>query len=135
MDDLAANDPHFAKMIGWTGEPLPFTDTFAQIWSLGYVHGTLYAGTRPASLLASENGGKDWERIRALTDHPSARGWDPGAAGVVLDTILRDPGNPQKLWVGIPAAGVFAPEGRGGTSGTGSPHCRGDAGRPRGPPH
>ena len=28
MDDLAANDPHFAKMIGWTSEPLPFTDTF-----------------------------------------------------------------------------------------------------------
>jgi hypothetical protein len=43
MDDWAANDPHFAKMIGWTSEPLPFTDTLAQIWSLGYAHGTLYA--------------------------------------------------------------------------------------------
>jgi len=31
---LAANDPNFAKMIGWTDEPLPFTDAFAQIWSL-----------------------------------------------------------------------------------------------------
>ena len=34
MDDWAANDPHFAKMIGWTSEPLPFTDTFAQIANL-----------------------------------------------------------------------------------------------------
>ena len=34
MDDWAANDPNFAKMIGWTDEPLPFTDAFAQIWSL-----------------------------------------------------------------------------------------------------
>src|SRR3954465_3212565 len=25
MDDWAANDPDFAKMISWTGEPLPFT--------------------------------------------------------------------------------------------------------------
>ena len=30
MDDWAANDPNFAKMIGWTDEPLPFTDAFAQ---------------------------------------------------------------------------------------------------------
>ncbi len=70
MDDWAANDPNFAKMIGWTDEPLPFADMFAQIWSLGYAHGTLYAGTKPANLLASENGGKDWKRIQALTDHP-----------------------------------------------------------------
>jgi hypothetical protein len=81
MDDWAANDPNFAKMIGWTDEPLPFTDAFAQIWSLGYAHGTLYAGTKPANLLASENGGKDWNRIQALTDHPSANSWNPGALG------------------------------------------------------
>ena len=31
MDDWAANDLNFAKMIGWTDEPLPFTDAFAQI--------------------------------------------------------------------------------------------------------
>ena len=110
MDDWAANDPNFAKMIGWTDEPLPFTDAFAQIWSLCYAHGTLYAGTKPASLLASENGGKDWKQIQALTDHPSADSWNPGAAGLVLHTIVSDPGNPKKLWVGISAAGVFATE-------------------------
>ncbi len=41
-----------------------FTNEFAQIWSLGYAHGTLYAGTKPASLLVSENGGKDWKRVQ-----------------------------------------------------------------------
>ncbi|MGC1747235.1 MAG: exo-alpha-sialidase, partial [Pseudolabrys sp.] len=115
MDDWAANDPNFAKMIGWTDEPLPFTDAFAQIWSLGYAHGTLYAGTKPANLLASENGGKDWNRIQALTDHPSANSWNPGGAGLVLHTIVSDPGNPKKLWVGISAAGVFATEDGGAT--------------------
>jgi len=80
---LAANDGNFAKMIGWTAEPLPFADAFAQIWSLGYAHGTLYAGTKPASLLASENGGRDRVRIDGLTDHPSAATWNPGGAGLM----------------------------------------------------
>ena len=115
MDDWAANDSNFAKMIGWTNEPLPFSDAFAQIWSLSYAHGTLYAGTKPANLLASENGGQDWKRIQALTDHPSASSWNPGAAGLVLHTIVSDPSNPKKLWVGISAAGVFATEDGGAT--------------------
>jgi hypothetical protein len=110
MDDWAANDPNFAKMIGWTGEPLPFADAFSQIWSLEYAHGKLYAGTKPASLLVSEDGGRDWARIQALSDHPSSDSWNPGAAGLVLHTIVSDPGNPKKLWVGISAAGVFATE-------------------------
>ena len=51
MDEWAAKDPDFARMIGWTPEPLPFAGEFSQVWSLGYAHGTLYAGTKPASLL------------------------------------------------------------------------------------
>lgn len=110
MDDWAANDPDFAAMIGWTAEELPFGNEFSQVWSLGYAHGTLYAGTKPASLLASRNGGKGWERLESLTDHPSAAEWSPGGAGLVLHTIVSDPSDPQKLWVGISAAGVFATE-------------------------
>jgi hypothetical protein len=110
MDDWAENDPDFAAMINWNGEVLPFTDTFSQIWSLGHAHGTLYAGTKPASLLASTDGGISWERIEGLTDHPSAGSWNPGAAGLVLHTIVADPADPKKLWIGISAAGVFATE-------------------------
>jgi hypothetical protein len=115
MDEWAAGDADFAKMIGWTDAPLPFGDTFAQIWSLGYSHGTLYAGTKPASLLASTDGGKTWEQLKGLTDHPSADSWNPGAAGLVLHTIVPDPSNAQKLWIGISAAGVFATEDGGKT--------------------
>ena len=110
MDDWAANDAQFAEMIGWTGEELPYGDAFSQIWSLGYAHGKLYAGTKPAGLLVSGDDGKTWDRIEALTNHSSAESWNPGAAGLVLHTIVSDPGNPQKLWVGISAAGVFATE-------------------------
>ncbi|EPX77044.1 WD40/YVTN/BNR-like repeat-containing protein [Litoreibacter arenae] len=115
MDDWAANDADFAKMIGWTEEPLPFGDKFSQIWSLAYAHGKLYAGTKPASLLVSEDQGETWKPVQSLTDHESAEGWNPGAAGLVLHTIVSDPVNPQKLWVGISAAGVFATEDGGKT--------------------
>ncbi|VVT19389.1 sialidase family protein [Hoeflea sp. EC-HK425] len=110
MDDWAENDPDFAAMINWNGEALPFTDTFSQIWSLGHAHGTLYAGTKPASLLASTDGGISWEKVEGLSNHPSAGSWNPGAAGLVLHTIVADPADPKKLWIGISAAGVFATE-------------------------
>ena len=115
MDDWAAKDANVAKMIGWTAAPLPFADSFSQIWSLSYAHGTLYAGTKPASLLASTNGGKDWVKVNGLTDHPSAGSWTPGGVGLTLHTILPDPHNRKKLWVGISAAGVFATEDGGAT--------------------
>ncbi len=110
MDEWAANDPDFAAMIGWTDAPLPFGDDFVQIWSLCFAHGALYAGTKPAGLLVSHDRGETWERVRGLTDHPSADSWNPGAAGLVLHTIVAHPADPQRMWIGISAAGVFATE-------------------------
>ncbi|HQU69953.1 MAG TPA: exo-alpha-sialidase [Albidovulum sp.] len=110
MDELAANDADFAAMIGWTEEALPFNGVFSQVWSLGRAGDTLLAGTKPANLLASKDGGRTWERLEGLTNHPSSGSWSPGAAGLVLHTILSDPADPKKLWIGISAAGVFASE-------------------------
>ncbi len=115
MDDWAANDADFAQMIGWTGAETPFGRDFAQVWSLGRAHGRLYAGTKPASLLESADGGRTWARVQGLSDHPSAGSWQPGAAGLVLHTIVADPDDPRKLWIGISAAGVFATEDGGAT--------------------
>lgn len=115
VDDWAAGDPGFAEMIGWTDEPLPFADGFSQLWSLAHAHGTLYAGTKPASLIASRDGGKTWTKVDGLTDHPSAETWNPGAAGLVLHTIVPHPRDPARMWVGISAAGVFATEDSGVT--------------------
>jgi len=110
MDEWAANDPDFAAMIGWKDTPPPFDDKFSQIWSLHYAHGTLYAGTKPARLLASKDGGRTWGHLEGLANHPSADSWSPGAAGLVLHTIVSDPSDPAKMWIGISAAGVFATE-------------------------
>ena len=115
VDDWAANDADFAKQVGWKDDPLPFGDDFKQIWSLHYADGTLYAGTKPARLLASKDGGITWEKVNGLTDHPSADSWHGGAAGLVLHSIISDPSNPKKMWVGISAAGVFATEDGGAT--------------------
>ena len=115
LDEWAAKDPDFAAMIGWSDTPPPFADRFAQIWSLGLAGDTLYAGTKPASLLASRDGGETWNLVQGLTDHPSAGSWSPGAAGLVLHSIVADPKDPDKLWIGISAAGVFATEDGGKT--------------------
>ncbi|MAS06119.1 MAG: glycoside hydrolase [Ahrensia sp.] len=115
MDEWAANDPGFAEMIGWTDTPPPFGEDFSQIWSLHHAHGVLYAGAKPARFLASKDGGETWEHLEGLANHPSADSWNPGAAGLVLHTIVSDPSDPQKLWIGISAAGVFASE-DGGTT-------------------
>jgi hypothetical protein len=115
MDEWAANDPDFARMIGWTDTPPPFGGDFAQIWSLGHAHGTLYAGTKPAQLLASRDGGATFARVQGLSDHPSADSWNPGAAGLVLHSIVPHPDDPARMWIGISAAGVFATEDGGAT--------------------
>lgn len=115
MDEWAAQDEDFARMIGWTGAPLPFEKGFAQIWSLCHAHGKVYAGTKPASLLVSDDRGASWAKVDSLTDHPSADSWNPGAAGLVLHTIVSHPENPDTLWIGISAAGVFATEDGGKT--------------------
>ncbi len=115
MDDWAAKDADFAAMIGWQDSPLPFDRDFAQIWSLHYANGRLYAGTKPADLLESRDDGTSFARVAGLGAHPSRPDWNGGAAGLILHSIASAPGDPDKLWVGISAAGVFATEDGGAT--------------------
>ena len=82
----------------------------AALWSLGLAGGVLYAGGKPGMLFASRDLGESWEEVTALTEHPSRGEWMPGGAGLVAHTIVADPGDGAKLWVGISAAGVFATE-------------------------
>ena len=111
MDDWLANDPETAAYLGMTASPpAPFTRDISAIWSLGLSGNTLYAGAKPASLFSSTDQGETWSRVHALGDHPSRDSWEPGGAGLILHSIVADPGDPAKLWVGISAAGVFATE-------------------------
>ena len=107
LDTWAANDPGFAEMIGWSEEPAPFGDRFTQVWSLGRAGDRLYAGTKPATLHVSDDDGETWEEVKGLSDHPSREEWVPGGAGLVLHTIVADPADPERVWIGISTAGVF----------------------------
>ena len=57
LDAWAAEDPGFAESIGWEAGEAPFGDEFSQVWSLGLAGERVYAGTKPAALLASNDGG------------------------------------------------------------------------------
>jgi hypothetical protein len=67
---------------------------------------TVYAGVEDAALFRTTDGGLSWRELPALR---SAKGhlWQPGAGGMGLHTILLDPGNSDRIFVAISAAGVF----------------------------
>jgi photosystem II stability/assembly factor-like uncharacterized protein len=69
--------------------------------------GTLYAGIDPASLWVSTDGGLNWEINAALANHPTRDRWEPGAGGLCLHTIVADPSNASRMWVGISAVGCM----------------------------
>ena len=110
MDGWAEQDPDFGKAMGWTGEPLPFGDDFSQIWSLSFAHGKLYAGTKPAQLVESSDSGATWTMNDAIANFPDRDNWNGGAAGMTLHTIVPHPDDPNKIWLGVSAVGVFATE-------------------------
>lgn len=88
----------------WTVSKGPFEGA-EQLWSVCLDRDRVLAGSKPAFLYESVDGGESWRRLEALTDQPGADQWMPGAVGLTLHTILAD----QKggVWVGISAAGVF----------------------------
>ena len=86
------------------------------VWSLAVApDGSLYAGVEPAGLFLSEDGGISWSHVDGLQKHPSRPEWNPGGAGLILHSLVLDPADRKKIWVGISAAGVFATEDGGAT--------------------
>jgi photosystem II stability/assembly factor-like uncharacterized protein len=80
-----------------------------RIWVIvpGQAEGTLYAGGDPGVLFESRDGGASWELNRALWEHPSRERWQPGGGGLCLHSIVTWPGKPDRLAIGISAAGVW----------------------------
>lgn len=69
--------------------------------------GTVYAGVDPASLWVSVDYGKTWEPDASLLSHPTRERWEPGAGGLCLHTIIPDPSNTSRMWIGISAVGCM----------------------------
>jgi photosystem II stability/assembly factor-like uncharacterized protein len=115
-DEFVANQPELAETFGWTASgPAPFSGEVDAIWSLHFDHGVLWAGGKPGVLFRSHDRGETWKKVTGLSDHPTRDSWNGGAAGLVLHTLVSDPGDANKMWAGISAAGVFATEDGGAT--------------------
>ncbi len=92
----------------YDGTPHPWE--FARVWHLEpslVDPETVYAGVEDAALFRSTDGGKEWAELPALREHDSGPGWQPGAGGMCLHSILLDPTDPQRMVVAISAAGAF----------------------------
>lgn len=103
-------DPRLAE--GTPGE-------LKHLWQLVPGHssepGTWYAGVDDAALFVSRDDGDTWDELTGLTRHPTRPRWVGGFGGLCLHSIVVDPTNPRRLWVGISAVGVFRSEDAGET--------------------
>jgi photosystem II stability/assembly factor-like uncharacterized protein len=68
---------------------------------------TVYAGVEDAAIFRSTDGARNWQELPGLRGHGTGPKWQPGAGGMCLHTIVLDPGNPQRMWIAISAAGAF----------------------------
>lgn len=116
MDTWMRNDATMAEMFGYEPQdPATFTGEVDALWSLHRAGDVLLSGGKPGMLFQSTDGGETWDRVDGISHHPKKEEWDPGAAGLVLHSMVSDPGNPSKIWAAISASGVFASEDGGKT--------------------
>jgi photosystem II stability/assembly factor-like uncharacterized protein len=112
-DDLGATWSHSSEGLTYgdaEGDP-----KVVRVWNVTAAHGALYAGVEPAGLFRSSDGGATWAHVAGLRQHPTAPSWQPGNGGLCLHSIVAHPTDPERLWVGISAVGVFATDDGGAT--------------------
>jgi photosystem II stability/assembly factor-like uncharacterized protein len=76
---------------------------------------TVYAGVEDAGLFRSTDGGQNWQELSGLRGHESGAGWQPGAGGMCLHTVILDPSDPKRIYIAISAAGAFRTDNGGET--------------------
>lgn len=70
--------------------------------------GQLWAGTTPGGLFRSDDGGRAWQLVRSLWDHPGRKEWmgggfvDPG-----IHSISVHPRDARRVLVGVSCGGVW----------------------------
>ncbi|MDH4130989.1 MAG: exo-alpha-sialidase, partial [Gemmatimonadota bacterium] len=103
--------------------PIPWT--VMRIWALDAGPrnrpGELWCGTIPGGLFQSHDGGRKWELIRSLWDHPGRKQWMGGGADYPgIHTISLDPRDGRRIVLGVSTGGAWFTEDRGATW-----NCRG----------
>jgi photosystem II stability/assembly factor-like uncharacterized protein len=71
--------------------------------------GAVYAGTQPAALYRSDDGGSTWSEVESLTRIPGSEHWglpgDPSASRAL--SIVFDDAQPARCWVGVEVGGIM----------------------------
>src|SRR5690606_2375010 len=75
----------------------------------------VYAGVEPSALFRSTDGGRTFELIRGLWDHPHREKWEPGGGGQAIHTVVTYPDDPQRLLVAMSTGGVYRSDDAGET--------------------
>lgn len=92
----------------YDGTPHPWE--FKRVWHLEASHtdpDTVFAGAEDAALFKSTDGGQSWQELSGLRTNATASGWQPGAGGMCLHTIVLHADNPARIIVAISGAGAF----------------------------
>jgi hypothetical protein len=116
---------HFGPSVMWSDDlgqswqeadhpPVAFPEhvgrTLARIWQLypsPSEPDVVWAGTEPAALFRSEDGGVTFSLVEPLWEHPTREQWHPGGGGECLHTVIQDPHDPDRVAVAVSAAGFF----------------------------
>ncbi|WP_037604402.1 WD40/YVTN/BNR-like repeat-containing protein [Streptacidiphilus rugosus] len=69
--------------------------------------GVVYAGTEPAALFRSEDGGVSFTLNESLWRHPQREQWQAGFGGQGLHTIVLDPRDPRAITIAVSTGGVY----------------------------
>jgi hypothetical protein len=67
----------------------------------------VYAGVEPSALFRSTDGGRTYDLVRGLWDHPHRPEWTPGFGGMAIHTVLPHPERRQEVLVAMSAGGVY----------------------------
>lgn len=78
-----------------------------QIWTLHATKDGVYAGVSEAGLFVTRDRGQSWEPVDGFNNQPGREAWPPGFGGLCAHTILSDPQNPNRMWVGVSSSGFF----------------------------
>ncbi len=102
--------PMFNDADPTTPVPRPLNNVWHLEPGLASQPGTVWLGGDPHLLFRSDDQGKSWNPIPAINEHPDRKNWGPGAGGACLHTILLDPRDPKRLYIGMSAVGTFRTE-------------------------
>jgi len=69
--------------------------------------GVVYAGTQPAALFRSADGGESFTLDEALWSHPQRAEWAAGFGGQGLHTVITDPRDAATVTVAVSTGGVY----------------------------